>query len=141
MNMEFKATILCSRIVSLAWTDFLSLAGRIVAQLRMIFVPNFVDDTKPRTPYIYVQPFRLSSRSKGRADVNVNMFSVVRVYRNNNTRKGLIVPLDRIWRSIELIPKFGKECDPTWTCDTAVEQAKEFYVNCFSDKPTYMEVY
>lgn len=127
--------------MSLVRTDFLSLAGRIIAQLRMIFVPNFVDDTKPRTPYVYVQPFKLSPRSKGLADVNVNMFSVVRVYRSNNTRKGLIVPLDRIWRSIELIPKFGKECDPTWTCDTAVEQAKEFYLNCFSDKPTYMEVY
>lgn len=107
----------------------------------MIFVPNFPDNTIPRTPYVYVQPFKLSPRSKGSADANVNMFSVTRVLRGNGTRKGLIVPLDHIWRPVELIPKFGKECNQTWTCDTAVEQAKEFYLNCFSDKPTYMEVY
>lgn len=115
--------------------------GWIVAQVRLIFVPHFNDDTRPRTPYAYVQPFRPSPQSKGRADPNVNMFSVVQIFRSNNTRKGLVVPLDAIWRPVELIPKFGKECDPTWTCETAVEKAREFYINCFSDKPTYMEVY
>lgn len=117
------------------------LTGCIVAQLRMIFVPNYTDDRTPQTPFVYVQPFKFLQKSKGAADADVNMFSLARVYRSNNRRKGLIVPLNRVWRPTELIPKFGRECDRSWTCDTAVELAKEFYLNCFSDKPTYMEVY
>ena len=104
----------------------------------MIFVPHFNDGTRLRTPYAYVQPFRPSPRSKGLADPNVNMFTVVRIFRGNNTRKGLIVPLDAIWRPVELIPKFGKECDPTWDCETAVEKAKEFYRNCYHDQITLL---
>ena len=117
------------------------LVGCTVAQLRMIFVPNFDDDDTPRTPFVYVQPFRFSAKSKGTTDANINMFSLVRTYRGNNTRRGLIAPLNQVWRPVELIPKFGRECDKAWTCDNAVELAKEFYLNCFSDKPTYIEVY
>ena len=116
-------------------------AGRTVAQLRMIFVPNFTDDSTPRTPFVYVQPLKHPPKSKGMADADVNMFSFVRTFRSNNTRTGLIVPLNQVWRPVELIPKFKGECDKTWTCDSAVESAREFYLNCFSDKPTYMEVY
>lgn len=115
--------------------------GSIVAQLKMIFVPNFVDHDTPRTPFVYVQPFKFSQRSKGLADPDTSMYNLVRTYRSNSTRKGLIVPLNRVWRPVELIPKFGKECDKNWTCDTAVELAKEFLLNCFSDKATYVEVY
>lgn len=119
----------------------LNLTGCTVAQLRMIFVPNFDDHCTPRTPFVYVQPFTFSHKSKGVADADVNMYSLVRTYRSNNSRKGLIFPLNRVWRPVELIPKFGKVCDRIWTCDTAVELAKEFYLNCFADKPTYIEVY
>ena len=115
--------------------------GHTVAQLRMIFVPNFADDNTPRTPFVYVQPLTYSPKSKGEADADVNMFSFVRTFRSNNMRRGLIVPLNQVWRPVELIPKFKGECDKTWTCDSAVESAREFYLNCFSDKPTYMEVY
>ena len=116
-------------------------AGRTVAQLRMIFVPNFADDNTPRTPFVYVQPLTYSPKSKGEADADVNMFSFIRTFRSNGTRTGLVVPLNRVWRPVELIPKFYKTCDKTWTCDSAVELATEFYLNCFSDKATYIEVY
>ena len=109
----------------------------------MVFVPNFTNDSTPRTPFVYVEPLKHSPKSKGVADPDVNMFSFVRTsnLRGDRTRRGLIVPLNRVWRPVELIPKFNKECDRTWTCDNAVELATEFYLNCFSDKPTYMEVY
>ena len=79
--------------------------------------------------------------AEGEADADVNMFSFIRTFRSNNTRRGLVVPLNRVWRPVEVIPKFKGECDRAWTCDSAVESAREFYLNCFSDKPTYMEVY
>lgn len=70
--------------------------GWSVAQVRLIFVPHFNDNTRSWTPYAYVQPFRPSPQSKGHADPNVNMFSVVRIFQSNNTRKGLVVPLDAV---------------------------------------------
>ena len=112
-----------------------------MAQLRMIFVPNFTNDSTPRMPFVYVQPLKYSPGSKGMVDADVNMFSFIRTFRSNGTRTGLVVPLNRVWRPVELIPKFYKMCDKTWTCDSAVELATEFYLNCFSDKATYIEVY
>ena len=92
-----------------------------------------------RTPLVYVQPFKVLQKSA--KDADINMFSVSRAYRGNNSRKSSIVPLNHVWRPIELIPKFGEECDRKWTFDSAVELARYFYVNCFSDKQTYIEVY
>ena len=92
-------------------------------------------------PFVYVQPFKFSQRSKGMTDPDINMYSLARTYRSNNTRKGRVFPLDHIWRPVELIPNFGKECSKDWTCDTAAELAKEFFLNCFADKATYIEVY
>ena len=69
------------------------------------------------------------------------MYSFVRSYRNDNTQKGLIFPLTRLWRAIELIPNFGEKCDESWTCDTAVELAKELILNPYFDDAAFIEVY
>ena len=106
----------------------------------MIFTPNYNDDSIPRTPFVYIQPLKFLPKS-GTLDADINMYSLVRIYRGNATRRGLIAPLNQVWRPVELIPKFGRECNKSWTCDTAVELSKEFYLNCFSDKSTYIEVY
>ena len=68
------------------------------------------------------------------------MFRVNRVVQRGR-RKGKIVPLTLIWRPIELIPVFGRRCPTGWTSNTAVEEADDFYVNCFSDKDVYQTVY
>ena len=107
----------------------------------MIFVPNSLDRRIPRTPFIYVQPLKFSPKSRGMPDPETNMYTFVRTYRSDNTRKGLIFPLNRIWRPAELLPKFGEECDRTWTCDTAVELAQELFLNPFFDDRGYIEVY
>ena len=121
---------------------FLKLAaGCIVVQLRLVFVPNHTDAQTLRIPLAYVQPFRFSHKWKGLPDSCIKMYSLIRDYKGGNVRRGLIVPLDRIWRPVELIPKFGNKCNKSWTCNTAVEFAKEFYLNCFADKETYIEVY
>lgn len=54
---------------------------------------------------------------------------------------GKIVPLTDIWQAVQLIPVFGKKCPAEWTCDTAVELAKQFFVNCYACKQTYQSVY
>ena len=113
----------------------------MVAQLRMIFVPNYVNARVPRSPLVYIQPFKFASGTRGSSDAGINMYRLIRDLRNGNTRGGLIVPLNQVWRPVELIPRFGRRCNRDWTCDSAVELAKDFYLNCFSDKSTYIEVY
>ena len=113
--------------------------GCKVAQLRIIFAPEKNCSGVPF--FAYVQPFKTTPSAKIMADSDIKMYKLVRDLRSDRTRKGLIVPLVSIWRQVELIPKFGKTCNKDWTCDTAVESSKEFYLNCFSDKSTYIEVY
>ena len=113
--------------------------GCTVAQLRIIFSPT---DNYSGIPFFaYVQPFKIAPSAKGAPDPDTQLYRLVRVLRNDRTRKGLIIPLTDIWRPVELIPRFGRKCNTGWTCDTAVELSKEYYLNCFADKPTYIEVY
>ena len=114
-------------------------SGFMVAQLRVIFSPDNL--YSGHTFFAYIQPFKLAPTAKGTTDPGIHMYRVVRDFRRNMTRKGLIVPLSHIWRPVELIPRFGSKCNVDWTCDTAVEYAREFYLNCFADKPSYIEVY
>lgn len=139
-------------------------------QLRLIFKPVFGDRTSG-PPLAYVQyfspvpgsvhtqvdsqevedlegnsqPVAVSLASSGQrahlATGSHQMYEVVRSLRGDQTRKGEIIELTEIWRPVQLIPKFGLMCPPEWTCDTAVEEAKSFFVNCFLDKETYQSVY
>ena len=108
-------------------------------QLRIVFAPE--NSCSGMSFFAYVQPFRIAPSARNVAESDSKMYRLVRDLRGDRTRKGLIVPLTSIWRSVELIPKFGKSCNRDWTCNTAVESSKEFYFNCFGDKPTYIEVY
>ena len=116
-----------------------SVEGCKVAQLRIIFAPEKNCSGVPF--FAYVQPFKTAPSAKNTPDSDIKMYKLVRDLRSDRTRKGLIVPLTSIWRPVELIPRFGKACNGDWTCDTAVESSKEFYLNCFADKSTYIEVY
>lgn len=114
-------------------------AGCIVAQLRIIFA---LEDNRSRNKlFAYVQPFKIASNAKAMVDPDIQMYRVVRDLRSDRTRKGLIVALSDIWRPVELIPRFGEKCNIEWNCNSAVELSKEFYLNCFMDGPSYMEIY
>ena len=108
-------------------------------QLRIVFVPE--NSRSSMSFFAYVQPFRIAPNARNMAESDSKMYRLVRDLRSDRTRKGLIVPLTKIWRPVELIPKFGMMCNKNWSCDTAVEHSKEFYLNCFADKSTYIEVY
>ena len=101
----------------------------IVAQLRLIFVPNFLDHSMSQTPHVYVQLLKFSPRSKGKPDSDTNMYTFVRVLERDGRRKGQVFPLTRVWQQVELMPKHNGQCDRRWTCDTAVELSEELILN------------
>ena len=114
----------------------------MAAQLRVIFtLDHGGKKSMPKEIYGYVEPFKIAPNAKGKPDPVINMYRLVRDMGAKKRRKGLFIRLESIWRFIELIPRFGKECPTGWTCDNAIERASEFYLNCFIDLATYMEVY
>ena len=139
--MEFKVGFLIvTRLLDdVSGCFWLNIIGCIIAQLRVIFVPDIGSSAKQF--YAYVQPFRIASNAKGKVDPDTQLYRLVRDLRGDQTRKGLVIPLTEIWRPVELIPRFDKKCNTNWNCNTAVECSKQFYLNCFADKPTYIEVY
>ena len=58
--------------------------------------------------------------------------------RVQNERAAVIIPVDRIQRSVSLVPRFGREVNPAWTAANVLEMCPEFYVNTFSDRHAYI---
>ena len=113
----------------------------MVVQLKVIFALEHAENGTPEEIYAYVEPLKIAPNAKGKPDPVINMYRLVRVVDSKKRRKGAFIRLERIWCLVELVPRFGKECPIDWTCDNAVERASEFYLNCFFDLSTYMEVY
>ena len=115
----------------------------MVMQLRVIFSPDLTDNSAlPMRLFVYVQPLKITYNAKGSPDLNILMYRFTQYICSNGMRKGLVLPLKEIWRPVEMIPKFGKVCNtPGWTCDTAIEEVHELYLNCFADVASYIEVY
>ncbi|KAL0571739.1 hypothetical protein V5O48_010221 [Marasmius crinis-equi] len=59
----------------------------------------------------------------------------------DGTRDSSIVPLTDIRRSVHLYPRFGPVVPPEWTSSNVLDEAKYFYVNCFSDRHAYFTVF
>ncbi|KAL0570267.1 hypothetical protein V5O48_011694 [Marasmius crinis-equi] len=59
----------------------------------------------------------------------------------DGTRDSSVVPLTDIRRSVHLYPRFGPVVPPGWTSSNVLEEAKYFYVNCFSDRHAYFTVF
>lgn len=73
-------------------------------------------------------------------DDDIDMFRVVRKMRGAE-RYGEIIPLNKIWRAVQLIPSFGEACPENWTCDNSVELSESFFVNSFAEKEDYQCIY
>lgn len=98
----------------------------------------------------YIQPFKPvpgctmslpNRRRQYTTEKLTKMFRIERKLRPDGSRMGAIVPLTDIWSMVTLIPVFGKKCPEEWTCDNAVELAKQFRVNNFACKQTYQRLY
>ena len=112
----------------------------MVAQLRIIFTPNYTNAYMHHVPLAYVQPFKFTSGATPVPEAGTNMYRLKReIY--NGQRKGFVVPLTCIWRPVELTPLFGSRCDANWTSDSAVEESVEFYLNCYASLEDFIEIY
>ncbi len=123
-----------------------------VAQLRMVFKPRTASNSGSdfKDVLVYLQPLKAAPGTvvyrpdQERAEVtddHIEMFRVVRKLKGDGSRQGMVVRLTDIWRYVEMVPRFGKECNPEWNSENACELAKEFYLNCFADKQIYQSVY
>lgn len=114
--------------------------GHYLAQLRVIFRPvaKYTAVLLPLT-YAYIQPLRPVQASNA-TDKAINMTRFERSFLRGTQREGRIIRLTDIWRQVEVVPVFGKECPKDWNSSNAVELAEEFYVNIFSGKDVYQQL-
>lgn len=79
-------------------------------------------------------------------DKNIGLYRVRHLMNRDRLRPGepeavhVVAKLTDIWRPVELVPSFGKQCPINWTADTAVELSEDFYLNTFSDKDVYQAI-
>ena len=119
-----------------------------MGQLQILFRASDRHQTTFSEPLAYLRVFIPGERAVKQVDrtrefccdSGIGMFRVRRKL-VGGSQEGRIVALKDIWRPVELVPRFRKEYPDKWTCHTAVEEAKELYVNPFCDKITYQEVY
>ncbi|KAI0062603.1 hypothetical protein BV25DRAFT_1803728 [Artomyces pyxidatus] len=120
--------------------------GYRVGQIRMVFGLSlraneaaFINPQSAPTHFAYVEWF---SRFAGAAEPNHDMYKVTRSMDWQGVeRMASIVPVQRLRRSVHLLPKFGPVAPREWTSANVLDQCKTFYVNCFTDRQTYITVY
>ena len=116
-----------------------------MGQVRLIFAltktarkKTFGDDPKIPTHFAYIEWFS-SFRNSGPEKHRGNMYHVKRSIRDGE-RLVSILPIDRIRRSVSLLPRFGPKVPPGWTSANVLEVCPSFYVNPFSDQHAYITI-
>ncbi len=143
----------CNFVMVKNGTDeaFGSIQGHFVAQVRLIFQAKILNGNHqlPKT-FLYIECMKPAPHTFVRQhdgtqafvpDDRIEMFHLIRATNRDESRHGMIISLQQVWRSVQLVPKFGSNCPEDWTCDTSLELAEHFYLNCFLDKETYQTVY
>lgn len=115
-------------------------AGYQIAQVRLIFSPQFSNDRHPLNGKIfaYVQWFSTPKRA---AEDNIEMYLVHCSTRANGSLFGDVIELDMVSRAVEMLPKFGGAVSKELNSDNVMDRVKSYYFNCFSDKETFKAVY
>jgi len=73
-------------------------------------------------------------------DLNHGMYSVSRSYRNG-IQCTEVVEVDSIFRTCQLVPKFGRWANRAWTSSNVIDQCEHFLINNFIDHHTYQCIY
>lgn len=117
----------------------------------MIFQPVYAKNEPSGLLFAYVEPMepapgRISrSMANGKVrqlkDTDIKMYRLQRSLDLDGTRKGIIINVTDIWRSVDLIPVFGGSCPEHWTSSTSMDLSKEFLVNRFFDKQSFIDIY
>ncbi|TDL14397.1 hypothetical protein BD410DRAFT_809768 [Rickenella mellea] len=112
--------------------------GHAVVQIRIILRPIGTAQKDTYPPLVYVQYLKPAPGTTQQAragnsqtevhvvDDDIEMFRVVRKMRGAE-RYGETIPLNDIWRAVQLIPAFGDACPEEWTCDNSVEICESLF--------------
>ncbi|KAH9019702.1 hypothetical protein EDB84DRAFT_1624592 [Lactarius hengduanensis] len=114
-----------------------------IAQVRVVFqLPNKVlpqlfpsTDVAPPTHLTYVEWF---STIPTTPDSNSRLYRVSRLTRNGR-HLASIIPVDDIYSSVHLLPRFGQlEDSPGCNTFSVLELCHSFYINLFSSRDIYL---
>ncbi|KAH9041565.1 hypothetical protein EDB85DRAFT_2242145 [Lactarius pseudohatsudake] len=117
--------------------------GLRIAQVRVVFqLPNKVlpqlfpsTDVTPPTHLAYVEWF---STIPTTPDSNSRLYRVSRLTRNGR-RLASVIPVDDIYSSVHLLPRFGQlEDSPGCNTFSVLELCHSFYINPFSSRDIYL---
>lgn len=140
-----STSVICSRypLITPQFFAVLTLPAELrIAQMRLIFGFSKTqrqkifgeDEADFPKHFAYVEWFSRTPSNPGR------YHGLKHIERTliDDERVVSILPLDRVKRSVSLIPRFGPRINHTWTADNILEVCAEFYVNSFSDKHAYI---
>ncbi|KAK7035123.1 hypothetical protein R3P38DRAFT_2518574 [Favolaschia claudopus] len=98
--------------------------GLSVARVRVIFkIPTHIIPESPSCAYVdWFRPLQ-SPPTDGIGMHKLSLSS------RNHQQNSEVIPLSQILRSCHLIPRFGKSANRSWTSDSVLDEAKEFYLN------------
>ncbi|KAI0717969.1 hypothetical protein C8Q72DRAFT_789441 [Fomitopsis betulina] len=115
----------------------LGVAGYRIGQVRAIFdLPRPIAERRPPSSIPHLAYVELFTEFTSVPERYSRLYKVARTYENRQ-RVGVIIPLDRIFRSCLLIPDFGLRADLTWRSETVLDEATNFYLTPFSDHHMY----
>ncbi|KAI0038880.1 hypothetical protein FA95DRAFT_1504949 [Auriscalpium vulgare] len=101
----------------------------------------FLSSSPTRQPpkhFAYIEWF---SKFRPVAEANHGMYRVSRAMEDGE-RMASIVPVSRLKRSVHMLPVFGMaEVPRDWKSSTVLDRAAQFYLNCFTDRTTYITLY
>ncbi|CDO74524.1 hypothetical protein BN946_scf184846.g5 [Trametes cinnabarina] len=116
--------------------------GYRVAQVRALFaLPPSIQRLRPDATdlHSHLAYVELYTRLYAAPDAHSKLYPVARVY-ERMARKGLVIPVNRIFRSCHLIPNIGREVSHAWTSDNVIEECDLMYLNSFSDHHMFLFV-
>jgi hypothetical protein len=68
------------------------------------------------------------------------MYKITRSLKDGE-RLASVIPVHDIVRSVHLVPKFGPTAPREWSSSTVLEECTIFYVNPFTDRHSYLNLY
>ncbi|KAI5115526.1 hypothetical protein M0805_009629 [Coniferiporia weirii] len=106
--------------------------GLQLTRVKVIFTLPFRFSAVPeRLAYIeWFRPFRGKDADSG--------LHVLSWTRQGGTHQAKVIPLDDIEQSVHLVPKFGREIDPSWNQWTVFNECQSFFMNSYINMHTFL---
>ena len=122
------------------------LSGYCVAQIHVVFqitpkasarlFPTHSPNAMPKH-FTYVKWFSQFTCSP---DNNHGMYKITHSLKDGECLAS-VIPVNDIVRSVVLFPKFGSVAPCKWSTSTVLEECTTFYVNPFTDRHSYLNLY